>query len=128
LLSSVSHIWTAMSLATFTCASSVLAPKWGVHETLGWAKSFLVLSPGGSFSYTSKAAPPTWPASRASSRSISWTIPPRAQLIMCTPFFICCKLSRLIRFLVSGVRGVWRVMKSAWGQTFSRSHFWMPSS
>jgi len=59
LLSSVSHIWTAMSLATFTCASSVLAPKWGVHETLGWAKSFLVLSPGGSFSYTSKAAPPT---------------------------------------------------------------------
>lgn len=40
-------------------------------------------------------------------------MPPRAQLTMCTPFFICFSVSALIRFFVSGVRGVCSVMKSA---------------
>ena len=58
-------------------------------------------------------------------RSISLTMPPRAQFTMCTPFFICAKDSVLMRFLVSGVRGVWRVMKSAWGQILSWVGGWV---
>ena len=38
-----------------------------------------VQSAGGSVSYTSTAAPATWPESRAARRSSSTTMPPRAQ-------------------------------------------------
>jgi hypothetical protein len=43
----------------------------------------------------------------------SLTMPPRAQLTMCTPFLHWASDSALIRFLVSGVSGVCSVMKSA---------------
>jgi hypothetical protein len=72
------------------------------------------LSVMGSWAKTSRAAPATFPLRRASHRSASFTMPPRAQLTIRTPSFICAMVAAQMRFFVSGVRGVWIVMKSDW--------------
>ena len=64
----------------------VAAPRCGVHTTLGRPNSGL--SVAGSSTNTSKAAPATWPDLSASRSAASSTSPPRAQLMMRTPFFI----------------------------------------
>ena len=106
---------SATSCATFSWASAVLAPRWGVASTLGWPirerklkegerKSvcdfsgiflticllskllFTYFSFGGSCVNTSRAAPPHWPLSSALSKDSSSMIPPLATLITLTPF------------------------------------------
>ena len=67
----------------------------------------------GSSANTSSAAPATWPESSAALRSASTTSPPRAQLMMRTPFFVLASALASIRLRVASVSGVCRVMKSA---------------
>lgn len=50
----------------------------------------------------------------------SSTIPPLAQLTMRTPFFIFLMVASFTKCFVSGVSGVWIVMKSACAQIWSR--------
>lgn len=53
---------SATSTATLVCASSVLAPRWGVTTTFGCAMRFKVVGFfGGSSGNTSNPAPPHWP-------------------------------------------------------------------
>jgi hypothetical protein len=75
------------STATRTCASLVLAPRCGVATTFGcWISSKVTGSVGGSFSKTSKAAPPHRPSFKACNKSASLMIPPLATLTIRTPF------------------------------------------
>lgn len=77
---------SATSTATLTCASSVLAPKWGVATTFGcWINFKVTAAFGGSSSNTSNAAPPHIPLSKALSNAASSIIPPLATLIILTP-------------------------------------------
>ena len=101
----------ATSTETPTWASTVEAPKWGVKVTPGrpingWFGSI------GSLSNTSIAAPATWPDLTASAKSCSLMIPPRAQFIKRTPFFILAILSLLSMPFVFGVSGICTVIKS----------------
>ena len=67
---------------------------------------------GGSSSYTSIAAPATFPDLTASTISCSLTIPPRAQFIIITPSFIKLIVPLEIKSLVAAVRGVCTVIMS----------------
>ena len=62
---------------------------------------------------TSKAAPATCPESSAARSASSSTSPPRAQLMMRTPFFIFAIAAASTMFVVFSVSGVCSVMKSA---------------
>mmetsp|Transcript_25652 Transcript_25652/g.35259 ORF Transcript_25652/g.35259 Transcript_25652/m.35259 type:complete len:280 (-) Transcript_25652:198-1037(-) len=126
--SSTSAIWLAMSRATFTCASSVLAPRCGVHTRLGCCSSARRFSLGGSLVNTSRAAPATCPDSSARSKASSSTIPPRAQLTMRTPFLHLERVLSFKRLFVSGVIGVCTVMKSLFAHISSNSTFLIPAS
>ena len=64
----------------------------------------------GSSSKTSNAAPATLPFFKASYKSFSLTIPPRAQLMIRTLSFIVAMVAALIMFCVSLVNGVCTVM------------------
>ena len=79
---------SAISTATSSCASLVLAPRCGVTITSGRPTSGLSAG-GGSTSKTSRAAPATAPESSAAARAASSMTPPRATLTMRAPFLIC---------------------------------------
>lgn len=79
--------------------------------TFSWWTNLLSL--GGSSVNTSKAACATTPESRAFSKASSSMTPPRATLMIRTPFFIFEKVSSLKTFEVVGVSGIWSEMKSA---------------
>ena len=82
----------------------------------------------GSSTNTSKAAPATWPDLSASTSAASSTRPPRAQLMMRTPFFIFLMAAASMMFLVFSVSGVCSVMKSARLNSASSSTFSTPRS
>jgi hypothetical protein len=50
------------------------------------------------------------PDFKAPSRSASSIMPPRAQLMIITPSFICLKASLLMKPVVSFILGTWMVM------------------
>src|SRR5262249_32099691 len=77
---------------------------------------------------TSKAAPATCPESSACRSACSSTRPPRAQLMMRTPFFIVAMAAASTMFLVLSVSGVCSVMKSARLNNLGRSTFSTPRS
>ena len=106
-----SDICSATWMATLTWASSVEAPRCGVEMKLGVPNSGDALA--GSSTKTSSAAPPTWPESSAAFSATSSISPPRAQLMMRTPFFVLARFSadRMLRVL--SVSGVCSVIKSA---------------
>ena len=106
---STSAICSAMSMATLTCASSVLAPRCGVVMMLGMPSRGLS-SGAGSVEKTSMAAPPILPALAASASAASSMMPPRATLISRTVGFISASFSALIMPAVSLVLGTWTVM------------------
>ena len=109
-----SRTWTAMSVPTRSWASAVAAPMCGVATTRGCLASRQ--STGGSWAWTSRAAPATRPLSRAASSASSSISSPRAAFTMRTPGLTFAKASLPRRCRVSLVRVVWRVMKSLRGQ------------
>ena len=121
-----SDICSATWIATLTCASLVDAPRWGVETKPGVPNSGE--AEAGSSTNTSSAAPATWPDSSASFSAASSTRPPRAQLMMRTPFFALARFSRLRIFRVWSVSGVCSVMKSARASSSSSVTFSTPSS
>ena len=70
-------------------------------------------SVAGSTSNTSSAAPATWPDFSASYSAASSTSPPRAQLMMRTPFLHLASAAASTMLRVLSVSGVCSVMKSA---------------
>ena len=70
---------SASSIATFSCASRVDAPRCGLAIRFSCLNSGA--GSGGSLPNTSSAAPASWPDVSASSTASSSTMPPRAQLI-----------------------------------------------
>ena len=71
------------------------------------------LALAGSLSNTSSAAPATWPLSSASLSAASSISPPRAQLMMRTPFLVLARFSR--RQDVAGLVGQRRVQRDEVG-------------
>ena len=108
------------------------APRWSTRRDAASRRHFPCRRAGCSSPARPRrrrcAAPATWPASSASTRSASSISPPRAQLMMRTPFFILAIDSSLMMFLVSSVSGVCSVMKSARASSSSSSTFSTPSS
>jgi len=82
---------------------------------------------GGSFSKTSRAAPPRCPEASASARARSSTIPPRAQFTRIAPFFTFASVAASTRFRVCSVSGTWSEIASASRQSVSRSTRVAPS-
>ena len=121
-----SAICSATCSATLTCASLVDAPRCGVQMKFGVPNSGLSLA--GSVWNTSSAAPATWPLSSAAFSAASSIRPPRAQLMIRTPFLVLARFSaeRILR--VWSVSGVCSVMKSARASSSSSSTFSIPSS
>ncbi len=107
-----------MPTATAAWASSVEAPRCGVQMNPSSRRSGLS-GDTGSFSNTSRAAPPTWPEASASASAFSSTSPPRAQFTRRTPFFICARLAAFTTLRVFSVSGTWSEMTSARFQTCS---------
>ena len=112
---------SATCSATFSCASVVEAPRWGVATTCSMPNS--TLSFAGSLANTSRAAPATWPLSSPAFRSASTTRAPRAQFTMRTPGFILAMLAALMIPRVASVAGACRLMKSERANRVSRSTF-----
>lgn len=96
------------SMLTFSCASTVEAPRCGVATTLGWLISFVAAEScsGGSVLQTSMPAPAMCPFSSASSRAASSIMPPRATFRIRAPFLMLCNSLVLIIPLVLAIRGV----------------------
>ena len=103
------------SMETFSWASLVEAPRWGVATTLGCAIRRLAeeSASGGSEVNTSMPAPAMVPASKASTRASSSIMPPLATFKMRAVGFIVASSAREIMPLVEAIRGVWSVRKSA---------------
>ena len=120
-VSNRSAICSATWIATFSWASVVEAPRWGVTTTPSMPNRGL--SVAGSRGNTSMAAPATWPLSRAAFRSSSTIRPPRAQLMMRTPLFIPAMAPASMMLRVASVRGACRLMKSARRNNASSSTF-----
>ena len=108
-LISIARICCATSMPTFSCASAVLAPRCGVRTMFGSERSGKSAG-GGSTSYTSSAAAATWRLFSASYSAFSSMSPPRAQLMIRTPFFVFASRSALSMFFVSSVSGMCIVM------------------
>mmetsp|Transcript_7668 Transcript_7668/g.26107 ORF Transcript_7668/g.26107 Transcript_7668/m.26107 type:complete len:209 (-) Transcript_7668:223-849(-) len=114
----------ATSRPIMRCASMVEPPMCGLRIVLGQPQSSLLntLSPLflGSSGNTSTAAPPRWPALRASARAETSTTSPRARLMRMAPCFIwkICLAPNMPR--VSGVRGTCRDTMSASARSPSR--------
>ena len=125
--SSASAICAAMSRATLTCASDVEAPRCGVQMTFGCASSAADEAGGGSALKTSSAAPATLPSLSATSRSASFTTPPRATLTMRTPRLHLASVAAQMRLVVSAVLGTCIVMKSALAKSSSSETGRMPA-
>ncbi len=98
----------AMATDTAVCASIVDAPICGV--TITKSDSSSRLPDGGSHANTSSAAPETRPSLIARMRASSLMMPPRAQLMIRTPFFMIANWGSLIRLRVPLVSGVCIVM------------------
>ena len=96
------------SIETFSWASAVEAPRWGVATTLGWAISFAAIpaAVGGSDVKTSMPAPAITPVSRASRILASSIMPPRATLSTRALFFIFLSSFKPIMPLVEAIIGV----------------------
>ena len=99
---------------------------WGVMMMLGAVSAGWSFG-GGAGSTTSRPAPARWPEWRASARACSWMIPPRAQLTIIDPGIIMASSSAPIMPSVSGVRGVWTVMKWERFRTSSKLMISTPS-
>ena len=105
-----------MSVPTRSWASAVAAPMWGVATTLGWQARRQ--STGGSWEWTSRAAPATRPLSRAARSAASSISSPRPAFTIRAPGLILERASLPIRWRVSLVRVVWSVKKSqAWSSS-----------
>ena len=100
---SASCTMSATTSPARSCASRVLAPKWGVATTLLSANRGE--SVVGSLTKTSSAAPAMVPLRSASARWSSFTIPPRATLTMRSDGFARFNISASIIPLVSFVFG-----------------------
>mmetsp|Transcript_28487 Transcript_28487/g.48392 ORF Transcript_28487/g.48392 Transcript_28487/m.48392 type:complete len:212 (+) Transcript_28487:760-1395(+) len=107
-----SRICSHTSTATFTWASCVDAPKWGVVMMLSHSSRGDSLARG-SGANTSRAARATCPLLTASATAASSTHSPRATLARITPFFIVAMVVALIIFCVSLMEGRCRVITSA---------------
>ena len=99
-----------MSVPTRSWASAVAAPMCGVATTRGCFATRQ--STGGSWAWTSMAAPATRPLSRAAKSASSSISSPRAAFTIRTPGLIFAKASLPKRCFVSLVRTEWMVMKS----------------
>ena len=108
---------SAMLTPALSCASLVLAPRWGVTTTEGSENSGETVV--GSAEKTSNAAPATAPEATAAANAASSTIPPRAVFTIRKPGLAAASRSEPIRPMVSGVLGRWIVRKSAWRTTSS---------
>lgn len=118
---------SAISTPTSSCASTVDAPRWGVHTTSGrWVRGWS--AGGGSFSKTSSAAAATMPASSARTRAPSSITPPRATLTTRAPRFILANRASLNRPFVSGVIGMCSEKKSAVASASSSDTSLTPSA
>ncbi len=117
---------SATWIATLTCASVVDAPRCGVEMKFGVPNSGLSLA--GSTLNTSSAAPPIWPESRPAFSASSSIRPPRAQLMMRTPFLVLARFSADRMLRVWSVSGVCSVMKSARASSSSSVTFSTPIS
>ena len=112
--------------------SSSTVEAWEKKAVWGVMMMFLALrrgwsSGGGAGSTTSRPAPARWPLLRASARACSWMMPPRAQLTMIPPGIIIANWSAPIMPSVSGVSGVWTVMKWERRRTSSNEMISTPS-
>ncbi len=92
-----------------------------MQTTFGRLNSAFSLA--GSSLNTSNAAPATWPDFSSSASASSSTRPPRAQLMIRTPFLVLARFSADRMFLVPSVNGTCRVMKSARVSSSSSSTF-----
>ena len=119
-----SAICSATCRATFSCASSVLAPRCGVAMTLSMPNR--MFSVAGSLANTSSAAPATCPVDSAAASATSSINPPRAQLMIRTPALVLFSASAEMMLRVASVSGVCRVMKSARASKSASSTFSMP--
>ncbi len=119
-------ICSAICIATFSCASAVAAPRWGVRIKFLVPNSGLFF--GGSSIKTSKAALATCSFSKFFFNAISSINPPLAQLMILIPFFIILNDSLLIIFLVFSFSGVWSVIKSDFLNNSFKSTFSTPIS
>src|SRR5437899_9739803 len=109
---------SATSNATETCASDVDAAMCGVAMKFGIASRGL--SPGGSFSNTSHAAPAIRPAWSAASSADSSMIPPRAVLIRRAVGFMRASSGVPMRLRLESTSGTCTVTKSACSSSSSR--------
>jgi hypothetical protein len=82
----------------------------------------------GSSTNTSSAAPPICPESSPALSAASSISPPRAQLMIRTPFFVLARFSADRMLRVCSVNGVCSVMKSARASSWSSSTFSTPIS
>ena len=96
-------------MATFSWASSVEAPRWGVRISRSFTLRSGESAARGSLENTSRAAPAITPCSTASARAASSTMPPRAQFTSRAVGFMVRRSAAFTRFSVSGVRGRCRV-------------------
>ena len=96
--------------AIATRDSLVDDPRCGRRTTFGSGRSAGWTA--GSFSKTSRPAPPRWPEARAAARAASSTIGPRAVLTRIAPAFIRANSAAPNRRRVSGVSGAWSVRTS----------------
>ena len=101
---------SAMTSPALSCASRVLAPRCGVTTTFGNENSGESVT--GSRSKTSNAAPAMSPSRKASKRSCSATMPPRATLITRNDGLAFRSRSRLMSPSVSLFFGRCTVRKS----------------
>ena len=108
--SSASRTDLATETPAFSCASAVDAPRCGVRLMLSRPSNGE--SVGGSFTKTSRAAPAMRFEDSAWKRASSSMIPPRLQLTMRNVGLASANCSVPIIPMVSGVFGMWMVMKS----------------
>ena len=104
-------IASATSMPTFSCASSVLAPRCGVSTTFSRPNSGWSLA-GGSLAYTSSPAARIEPFFKASISAGSSTTEPRDMLMTMPRGPSASSTSALTRCLVEGPPGVIRIRVS----------------
>ncbi len=115
----------ATETPAFSCASSVDAPRCGVSTMLSRPSRGEPV--GGSLTNTSRPAPPMRPDVRAAKSASSSMMPPRLAFTMRRLGFAIANWSVLMSPVVSGVFGMWMVMKSAAFISSSRLSIVTPS-
>ncbi len=109
---------SAISMPTFSWASSVEAPRWGVKDHLGAAEEF-VTGHGRLDLEDVKGGASDLAGLDPLEEGGSSMRPPRAQFDDADAGFISAIRAALMRWVVSGVFGMCRVMKSAWATASS---------